>query len=94
MMQSAVADRRRSRDRGRHHRRRAAPSRRELAVIFCERNERFRADLRADVVAGMNDGSLRSTVDLGASRWRPSSSRVINRMQDERAGFMISSSSE
>jgi AcrR family transcriptional regulator len=37
----------------------------ELAVIFRERDERFRADLQVDVVAGMKAGTIRSAVDPG-----------------------------
>jgi AcrR family transcriptional regulator len=35
----------------------------ELAPIFRERDEAFRADLRADVVAGIADGDIRPEVD-------------------------------
>jgi hypothetical protein len=37
----------------------------ELAPIFRERDEAFRADLREDVAAGIDDGSIRPDVDPG-----------------------------
>jgi AcrR family transcriptional regulator len=37
----------------------------ELAVIFRERDERFRADLQADIVAGLEAGTIRPAVDPG-----------------------------
>ena len=41
----------------------SAPTSPELAPIFAERDERFRADLREDVVAGIAEGSVRPDVD-------------------------------
>jgi AcrR family transcriptional regulator len=41
----------------------SAPTSPELAPIFVERDERFRADLREDVVAGIAEGSVRPDVD-------------------------------
>lgn len=37
----------------------------ELAPIFRERDEAFRADLREDVAAGIDDGTIRAEVDPG-----------------------------
>ncbi|MEV7045237.1 TetR/AcrR family transcriptional regulator [Amycolatopsis sp. NPDC051061] len=37
----------------------------ELAPIFRERDEQFRADLREDVVAGIDDGTIRPDVEPG-----------------------------
>ncbi|WP_433787103.1 TetR/AcrR family transcriptional regulator [Actinomycetospora sp. CA-101289] len=40
-----------------------APTSPELAPIFAERDERFRADLHADVAQGVADGAVRADVD-------------------------------
>ncbi|HYH33069.1 MAG TPA: TetR family transcriptional regulator C-terminal domain-containing protein [Pseudonocardia sp.] len=40
-----------------------APTSPELAPIFTERDERFRADLRADVAQGVADATVRPDVD-------------------------------
>jgi AcrR family transcriptional regulator len=44
-----------------------APTSPELAPIFTERDERFRADLRADVAQGVADGTVRPDVDPQAA---------------------------